>query len=117
MYVIFVSMICFWILHLYFKLIFKLKHNIHIILEKQIAIYLTINKYSIIFFIKTKAIVNSGSQNNKNLRCAILIAAVHGQYFPGAYAYNTPEQLEFWEDTASDTDDGGLSDHFPSEGS
>ncbi|XP_060872505.1 uncharacterized protein LOC132946497 isoform X2 [Metopolophium dirhodum] len=33
----------------------------------------------------------------------------------GAFAYNTLEQLEFWEDTASDTDDGGLSDHFPSE--
>jgi len=52
-----------------------------------------------------------------NYKYAKLIAAVHGQYFPGAYAYNALEQLEFWEDTASDTDDGGLSDHFPSEGS
>lgn len=55
--------------------------------------------------------------NNKYLRRAKLIAAVHDQCFPGAYAFNTPEQLELWEDTASDTDDGGLSDHFPSEGS
>ncbi|VVC32099.1 Hypothetical protein CINCED_3A005401 [Cinara cedri] len=33
----------------------------------------------------------------------------------GAYAYNTPEQLEFWEDAMSSDTDDGLSDHFPSE--